>query len=247
MLSSKNLAWLALFFATPLLGGCPGGVGQIPPGTHVLNQTPIIPTTNLKVGHLYFEGTGQRPAFQLADGTVYSEICYNDFMQTNALKNIRQYIAVSDTPYYSESTTTIGDTFSANVTGIKFNIFSAGAKANFNPSDKLKVIDARAVTLSLAGIEIVRKSIGAACRNELANKKVILIADATRADSAVITSTRSFGAGGSVNVGGTVGGSGTSVTATGPGGGGDFSRNNTVETTYKLVYVYLGNGNSFSP
>lgn len=235
---------LSVFIVAPLLGGCPGN-GGIGPGVSLIGQTPIVPTTGLQVGRLYFEGVGRKPVFQLADGTVYSEICYADFQQTAALQNINKYIVVNDTPYYSSNTTTIGDTYSLNVTGIKVGIFSVGANGSYNPSDVLKTENARGIRLTPEGVEIVRKSIRPGCRNEIANKKVVLVADAVRADTATLTTDLGYKVGGNVGFGST--GSGVSGSASLPSLGGEGGHQAKSETSYKLVYVYLGTGNSFVP
>lgn len=244
MLRATAVKLLPIIAISPLLGGCPGN-GGVGPGLALVGQTPIVPTTALQVGRLYFEGVGRKPVFQLANGIVYSEICYSDFQQTAALKNIKQYIAVNDTPYYSSNTTTIGDTYSLNVTGIKVGIFSIGASGSYNPSDVLKTENVRGIRLSPEGLEIVRKSIGSACRKEIADKKVILVADAARADTATLTSDLGYKAGGNFGFGST--GGGVSGAASLPTFGGEGGHQAKSETSYKLVYVYLGTGNSFVP
>lgn len=237
---------LPVLFLAPILGGCPGHGGS-GPGLAITGQSPILPTQNLKVGRLYFEGSGRRPAFQMADGRVYSEICYADYDITSALKGIGKYISVSDTTSYAENTTTVGNAYALNVTGIKLGILSGQANFNYNPSDELKTVNARPVTLSDEGINIVRKSLSPGCRKEIADKRVILVADAIRADSATLTTSNGYTIGGGASFGGTISGSAGSATISGPGINGSGGRTSKSTTTFRLVYIYLGDGNSFVP
>ncbi|GMP00531.1 hypothetical protein [Bradyrhizobium sp. TM239] len=235
---------LALAVIAPLLGGCPGQ-GAFPPAYIAIGQKGIVPTTQLQVGHLYFEGQGRRPVFALADGTIFSELCYADFGRTAVLANITKYTSASGAPLYAENTTSLGATLSANVTGIKLGILSASASGTYNPSDVLKTENARVVTLSAEGAEIVRKSIGGACKSEIAGllaqgKRVILVADAVRADKGTFTSSNGFEVGGGVSVGGSVSlGTGNAATVTGPGVNGKGGRTSSSSTTFTMLYLSI--------
>ncbi|WJH39320.1 hypothetical protein N7E02_21050 [Aliirhizobium terrae] len=56
------------------------------------NYSTILPSNAPKIGALYFSGTGKRPKFALPDGTIFNELCYDDYTKTAALNELSKQI-----------------------------------------------------------------------------------------------------------------------------------------------------------
>jgi hypothetical protein len=208
--------------------------------------TPIIPTTGVRVGRLYFSGSGRRPEFVTANGTVFNALCYDDFATTNALAKIDKYI-VDEGVSITKKTMSGGLEGSAAVSTSKLKVIGSLALGGDASDNRTYVVEkVHTLTLTDAGLETVRKQIRDNCRRsiaklEKANRQIVIVLSAQRADKA--TDTRSTAANGSA--GGSIGGTVTNtkgkvgVTGKGAGLGGGFSHDVTDE--YDLVYLSVRN------
>jgi hypothetical protein len=158
----------------------------------------LLLTNNVKIGHVYFAGSGKRPAFITAKGNLYSELCYEDYSETQALAGIGQFVEVGD-PWILNRTIKRGGGLSfsvakiAEVLGQTFGIaFDASVEQTYI------IKNVRRLTLKDEGIAIVRSSLGANCQAEIAKMQqqniiVVLAVAAERADEASESATTSGG------------------------------------------------------
>ncbi|WP_332687486.1 hypothetical protein [Devosia sp.] len=195
----------------------------------------LVPTTTPKLGHLYFSGTkGQRPAFRTSDGAIWYELCYDDFRETAALKDLSAYIA-EDSVTMAKGTGTLGVD-----AGVGLPFAGITGTANLGAKQTYTVDDLRLLSITDAGIELVNSSIGDKCRAaiaglESAGTQIVLLTSAQRADKVSDVTNFRGGvgtAGGSATLGS--GTTGVSVAVSGPGTalGGSFGS----DYQYSLVY-----------
>lgn len=167
----------------------------------------ILPNATARVGHLYFPGTGRRPVFALADGTIYNEVCYDDYALTDELKRIGEHV-IDDGVLVTKGTFSQGVSADVSAQGIA-SLSGLAVSADFSRKRTFVVENARKLSLTDAGEQLIRARIGDNCRREIAGlarqgRNVILVLSGVRADR--ITDTTDLSASAGVDVAGQVGG-----------------------------------------
>lgn len=222
-------------FCLLLLAGCEtvgqrdieGGVSTVVK----VGYTQILPTTDVRVGRLYFSGTGRRPAFATADGTIYNNLCYDDFALTKGLKDIEKFI-VDEGITTRKTTISVGLSGGAAVSASKIKALgnlTAGAEVTRNRV--LELENVRTLSFSDAGIAMVRAEINDNCWRDIANLKkssnVILLLSAQRAERATEKTVDKIAGKAGVAVKGIAG-----VDVEG-------EKNSGVSTEYDLLYISM--------
>lgn len=185
------LAWVAV-----------GGAAMAQSILSSLSTTPgfldLMLTNNVKVGHVYFAGSGKKPAFVTAKGSLFSELCYEDFSKTQALAGIDQFVETGE-PWILTRTIKRGGGLSfsvakiAEVLGQNFGIsFDASVEHTY------VVKNVRRLSLTDEGRAAVSSSLGDNCKVEIAklqqqNITVVLAVAAERADEASESAIKSGG------------------------------------------------------
>lgn len=176
-----------------LLSGCDPQLRAGPPSVELPpGQNKLVPTSYVKVGRIYRQGRGEHPYLLLNGKDVYSEICWDDFLETNALANIStKYVVAGDlvSPEAKSSLSfDVGATYSVDVLG-KAGTVGGGV----NPSSEYTLTNVRQVFLTEAGSKLIREKIADGCKAEIrknlkAGRKVFITAEGLRADSGKQTS-----------------------------------------------------------
>lgn len=218
-----------------LLAGCASPINIPSQPGHLT----FIPTTTPKLGHLYFAGPGQRPAFQTGDAKTretktWYALCYDDFGKTAALQDLSAFI-VEDAVTMKKGTGTLGAD-----AGVGLPVAGITGTANLGAKQTYTVTDLRLLSITDAGIALVNDSIGDNCRKTIAEleqkgTEIVLLTSVQRADSVSdVTSIRGgVGvAGGSVALGSQDQGVEVTVTAPGAGLGGSTG----TDYQYSMVY-----------
>jgi hypothetical protein len=142
----------------------------------------ITPGGIMKVGHLYFSGKGKYPAFTDAKGTLYSEFCWQDFLEDSVLKDIERYVEVQPDPLTAYS----GGANGSFALGLP-NVASATGSAK---GDAV-VTGIKRLTLNAEGLVAVQANLGKACQTDietyLKNYDVVVLISAQRADTLKLT------------------------------------------------------------
>ena len=239
---ATGLVCLGLAGCIPIGGGLTvSDVGSLAPTGH----TAVYPTGRIDVGHLYFSGKGRLPQFATTDGRIFNKLCYDDFAQTGALKDIGNHVI--DNGVRISSRKAEGKiSGNLNVTASELSrIASLSIYANASDTYENTLVNVHELTLTQAGEQIVRQSIGDNCRELIAQyrragRDVILVVSGYRAEKVTTKNVRAAGGGGQVQtapgsiLGGIINISGGS-SGGGNGAGGDYSRTYTAE--YPRVYI----------
>ena len=203
--------------------------------------TAIVPTTSPRVGRLYFSGEGRRPAFVTADGTVYNELCYDDFTSTGALAAIDKYV-VDEGISHSKKTMTGGLTGSASLSTSKVKSLgdvAIGLDGNRNRTYVIEKV--HKLALSDAGLQVVMNKIQDGCKLEIAKlrktRDVIIAMRAQRAEKATDSRTVTYNGTLGASVGGAIASDKAKVTVTGKGAGIGVGSSHVVTDEYELVYL----------
>jgi len=194
---AATAAVVASVFLTGFLGGCPpsqslgGQAGQLESAT---GMQAIPPTRFATVGRLYREGPGDNPRrrFSTFDGTVYSEICPNDFEKTTGpLKDLSGYIAVDKaTPGGSFNTAA---NFKPSLAGIGAELISLTASAGYSGTAKLDYTQVDTHLLSPEGRRLIWAELSSSCRSTIGSRPIFVMTGVARANSVTMTLSDSFG------------------------------------------------------
>jgi len=229
-----------------VVSGCTvaSGSHQIEEGISSITRTgytAVLPTSGLRVGRIYFSGEGKRPAFVTTGGTVFNDLCYDDFRQTKALKDIGEHI-IDDGVSTSKATVTAGLSGSA---GVGFGLSRMGdltLSGEARNTRQYVVENVRTVSLTDRGSQIIRDSISDRCKREIetlraASRQVVLVLSAQRADKVTDTTNQRLGGAGGVTVGGQISQNDGVVSLSGRGGALGARRSSDRVTEYHLVYL----------
>lgn len=137
----------------------------------------------MKVGHLYFSGSGRYPAFYSADGTLFSELCWGDYAADAVLRSIEEHVAEAPDPLASFSGSgSASASFSLPKTLSADGSVNAGAK----------VSGIKRLTLTPTGLDAVLSNLGPDCLKTITTysktSQVVLLMSAQRADTMTISS-----------------------------------------------------------
>jgi hypothetical protein len=175
----------AVCFALLSIAGCTTIPNKPPKVEPPPGHQRVVPTGYAVVGRIYRKGIGERPWLLLDDSTVYSEICWNDFLETAALKTIQEHVVAAQNVIHPSATSTLSLKLSAGFSGSVAGA-ATGISGSAEPSATYSLSNLRLVTLTDTGRRIIESEIGESCR-ELIRKHgaegVILLAEGLRADS----------------------------------------------------------------
>lgn len=173
----------------------PGPPSAGPWFTSSLDVTAITPTAKLKVGRVYRDGAGS--GIRLANGAVLSEICEDDFLQTNALKLVDAGVARKDAG-------SNGGSYSQNMTikpkigGLGWDLIIGTVGGGYSTDVKIDYTKLTSVETGPGTREIILGAIGSDCRKTIAahqkaRRKVYILTRAIRTDEATVTLTGDAG------------------------------------------------------
>lgn len=208
------------------------------------NYSTILPSNAPKIGALYFSGIGRRPRFALPDGTVFNELCYDDYIKTVALKDLAKQV-IDDGIRIDSKTISSGLNGNASLSTPKIaQLASLTVGGKISRDATFQLTNVREISLTDEGAKIVRDNLGDNCRALIAtmkkeNKQVVLLLSGWRADRLTDTTASAHGGTLDVSVGGSAKADNAAVAVSGPGfrSGGDSVTSDS--TTYSLVYLFI--------
>lgn len=205
--------------------------------------TAILPTSAVRIGHLYVEGSNALAGFATSAGVAYSRLCYDDFAKTTALKEIAQHV-VDEGVTATKRTGTRGITggLSTSTNRLSF-LGSLTVSGDAGTSRTYTVENVHSLILTDEGLDTIRSGIGEKCRALIgevlsAGKAVVVVRSAERADKATDLAKEGISGTAGASVGGAVStGEGGAISVTGDGLGGRAGNSSEQSSEYPMVYL----------
>lgn len=168
--------------------GCGTNRVRVPEVSPPPGHQKVVPTAYAMVGRLYREGAGERPWLITSNGDIFSEICWNDFIETAALRELdAQHVVPTANVIHPRavSSLSIGGSLSGGgiLSGLPVQVGASAA-----PQSSYELNDLRLVVLTETGQEIIRDNLGPNCQelkrsHRAAGRDILLLVEGLRADS----------------------------------------------------------------